>query len=99
MTMQSMSKLRINQLRRVGLAAVGLSACIGLASCGGSDDNGIPPVATTSNTPPASASASVGGFIAYLKLLVVTMPDTTTPLDVSAFVAPTDDTGPFDPSI
>jgi hypothetical protein len=93
--MQSLSKRS-----RVGLAIAGVALSVGLASCGGKDD-GTPPVATTaaSNTPPASASASVAGFIAYLKLLVVTMPENTTPLDVSAFVAPTDDTGPFDPSI
>jgi hypothetical protein len=71
-----------------------------MASCGGSD-NGSPPVATppASNTPPASASASVAGFIAYLKILVATTPETTGPLDLTNFVAPTDDTAPFDPTI
>jgi len=93
MTMQSITKLR-----RAAFAIAGLALSVGLASCGGHDD-GTPPAAAVSNTPPASASASVAGFIAYMKLLVVTMPDTTTPLDVSAFVAPTDDTGMPDPSI
>lgn len=91
---------KISSIRRVGLAVAGLSLCVGLASCGGSDD-GTPPVVApvASNTPPASASASVLGFIAYLKILTPMLPDNTQPLDLTGFVAPTDDTGAFDPSI
>ncbi len=89
-----------SRLRRVGLAVAALAVVTTLASCGGSDD-GTPPAMTpvATNTPPASASVSVGGFIAYLKTLVVTAPETIEPLDVTNFVAPTDDTGPFDPTI
>ena len=91
----------IRNLRRIGLAAAGLALVTALASCGG-NDNGSPaptPTPPASNTPPASASASSLGFIAFLKTLVPTMPDTAAPLDVTGFVAPTDDTGPFDTSI
>ncbi len=89
-----------SSFRRIGLGVVGLAACVALASCGGKDD-GMAPVATpvASNTPPASASASVLGFIAYLKILTPTMPENTQPLDLTGFVAPTDDTGAFDPTI
>ena len=93
--MHATSRLRLTRL------AVGLAVATTLASCGGSDDadNTPPAPPAASNTPPASASASSSGFIAYLKTLVVTMPATSEPLDVASFVAPTDDTGPFDPSI
>jgi hypothetical protein len=68
------------------LALVG--AAVVLAACGGGDDT-PPPV--TSQVP-ASASASVGGFIAYLQALVVAMADTLEPVDVSAVTPPTSDT-------
>jgi hypothetical protein len=97
MTMQALSRLR-----RVGLVVAGLTLATTLASCGGSsDDNGNPappPVAIT-NTPPASASASALGFIAYVKVVITTSSDTGVPVDLTGFVAPTDDTAPFDPSI
>lgn len=83
----------ILQTLRVGLVGCALAL---LASCGGSgggDDNngGGGGGGAASNTPPDSASASVTGFIAYLKTVVVTMPNTIEPLDVSNFVAPTVD--------
>ena len=85
---------------RYGLVAVTAAVTFVLASCGGSDDGGPAVVAPpASNQPPASASQNVDGFIAYLKLLVVTKPETTEPLDVTAFVAPTTDTSEPDPSI
>lgn len=59
-----------------------------LTACGGSDDS-PPPV--TEQVPP-SASASVTGFIDYLKALVVASADTLEPVDVSAVTPPTDDT-------
>lgn len=90
--------------RRTVLASGRLAALLlvtGLAACGGSDDNANdnagPPVA--SNTPPASASTDAAGFIAYLKVLVPTRPETTEPLDVAAFVAPVDDTAEPDSTI
>jgi len=80
--------------------ALAIASLLSLASCGGSDDGMAPVVApVASNTPPASASQSVDGFIAFLKTVVPTMPETTSPLDVSAFVAPVSDTGLPDPSI
>ncbi len=69
------------------IAAAALVA--GLAGCGG-DDSVPAPAATTSV--PASASASVVGFIDYLKQLVVSSADTLEPVDVSAVTPPTSDT-------
>jgi len=87
-------------IRSARLALCGVALAI-VASCGGSGgDNGNgngPPAA--SNSPPDSASASVQGLIDYLKILVVTMPNTTEPLNVDAFVAPTTDTAEPDLSI
>ena len=87
---------------RIGRAVVGAAAIatvLGLASCGGSggnDDNNNNnnggTTTTPGNTPPAAASQSVQGFIAYLETLVPTMPANAEPLDVTGFVAPTDDT-------
>lgn len=71
-----------------------------LASCGGNDDGApVPVTPVDSNQPPASASATSDGFIAFLKTVVVTMPETTTPLDVTNFVAPTSDTALPDTTI
>jgi hypothetical protein len=67
---------------------VGLCAAAALAGCGGSDDE-APPV---TESVPASASASVGGFVSYLQSLVVASADTLEPVDVSAVTPPTDDT-------
>ena len=93
--------LAIRKLRRVGAALAGLALATTLASCGGGNDDGGPPPVTppVSNTPPASASASVLGFIAYVKLIVASSSDSGAPVDLTGFVAPTDDTGPFDPTI
>ena len=62
-----------------------------VTACGGGDDNVTPPA--TSEVP-ASASASIDGFIAYLKELVatsVTRADTLEPVDTSMVTAPTDE--------
>ena len=94
------------RVRRLGLALAGLTVVVSLASCGGNGDGGsndvgnpvtTPPVA--SNTPPASASVDTLGFIAYLKILTATTQNTVEPLDLTGFVAPTDDTGQFDSTI
>jgi hypothetical protein len=66
----------------VSLAAVALSAC------GGGDDPVAPPV---TQEVPASASASVGGFISYLVALVASDADMLEPVDVSAVTPPSDD--------
>ncbi|MGI9025259.1 MAG: hypothetical protein ACR2GP_06710 [Burkholderiaceae bacterium] len=83
-------------------AFAGAAMLVALASCGGGHDDGNnPPPAPqpASNTPPASASASVQEFIDYLKILVATMQDTVEPLDVNAFVAPVSDTADPDPGV
>lgn len=69
-------------------AGLVLGAALVLAGCGGGNDDN-PPAAT--DEVPASASASVDGFIAYLKELVVASADTLEPVDVSAVVPPTDE--------
>ena len=66
-----------------------LVAAVSLSACGGGDDDSTPP--PTSQVP-ASASASIGGFIDYLKALVVASADTLEPVDVSAVTPPADDT-------
>ena len=70
------------------VAAVAAAALV--AACGGNDFQ--TPPATSSV--PASASASIDGFIAYLKLLVASGPgaDTLEPVDTSMVTGPTDET-------
>ena len=77
-----------SSIRRLGIAAA-LAAGLVLASCGGDDFNSPPPV--TSEVP-ASASTSIGGFIDYLKELVVSSADMLEPVDVASVTAPTDET-------
>jgi hypothetical protein len=60
-----------------------------VAACGG-DDFQTGPAATSEV--PASASASVQGFISYLQALVVSSADTLEPVDTSMVTAPTDET-------
>lgn len=89
-------------VRRASIALAGLATVIALASCGGGRDDGGPPPTVpppVSNMPPASASADVTGFIAYLKILVVTMQDTVEPLDLTSFTAPVSDTTEPDPGV
>ena len=59
-----------------------------LAACGG-DTISTPPA--TSQVP-ASASQSIDGFIAYLKLLVASAADTLEPVDTSMVTGPKDET-------
>ncbi len=69
---------------------LGLCVAAALTACGGGgdDDNVTPPV---TEQVPATASQSVGGFIDYLKQLVVASADTLEPVDVSAVTPPADD--------
>jgi len=67
-----------------------LAAAALVAACGGHDHNDADIPATTAVPP--SASMSVDGFIAYLKLLVVSSADTLEPVDTSAVTGPTDET-------
>ena len=65
-----------------------LAAATLLAACGGGGHDDPP---ATSEVP-ASASASVGGFVDYLKKLVASAADTLEPVDTAAVTGPTDET-------
>ena len=65
-----------------------LAAATLLAACGGGGHDDPP---ATSEVP-ASASASVDGFIDYLKKLVASSADTLEPVDTAAVTGPTDET-------
>ena len=64
------------------------TGALALAGCGGGSGSDDSPPPATSAVPP-SASESVGGFIAYLKELVVTSADTLEPVDINAVTPPT----------
>ena len=68
------------------LAALSVAAVV--AACGGNDFQNPP---ATSAVPP-SASASINGFIAYLKELVASAADMLEPVDTSMVTGPTDET-------
>jgi hypothetical protein len=75
---------------KTSLAAIAVAALA--AACGGSDFVSSPP--PTSQVP-ASASQSIDGLIAYLKLLVATPTSTADrlePVDTSMVTGPTDET-------
>ncbi len=78
-----MKKTWLMTLGAVSVAAV-------MSACGGGDDTPAPPPVTSEV--PASASASTGGFIDYLKRLVASAADTFEPVDVSAVTPPTSET-------
>ncbi len=59
-----------------------------VAACGGNDHNAPP---ATSEVP-ASASASIDGFIDYLKKLVASSAEMLEPVDTAAVTGPTDET-------
>jgi hypothetical protein len=73
-----------------GLLVVVASAA--LAACGGDSDQAAASPAPTAAVP-ASASASVSGFIGYLMTLIASPADTLEPVDTRAVIPPTDDTG------
>jgi hypothetical protein len=60
-----------------------------LAACGGGGGHDEPPA--TSEVPP-SASASIDGWIDYLKKLVASSADTLEPVDTAGVNGPTDET-------
>lgn len=74
---------------------IAISAAASLAACGGDNFSNSAPAATSEV--PASASQSIDGFIAYLKLLVVSAADMLEPVDTSMVTAPVDDTS--DPQV
>lgn len=72
------------------LATLVVAASLGLAACGGlDDDDGVndPTVSV-----PDSASQSVDGWIAYLRALVASAADTLEPVDTSNVTPPTSET-------
>jgi len=71
-------------------ALAALGATLALAGCGGGGDD-PPPV--TSQVP-ATASASIGGFIRYLQALLGSNADALEPVDVSGVTPPADETSP-----
>jgi hypothetical protein len=74
-------------MKKILILALAAGALV-LVACGGSDDTPPPPTAQV----PASASQTVGGFIAYLQALIVSAADMLEPVDVSTVTPPTDDT-------
>jgi hypothetical protein len=70
---------------------VALCAATMLIACGGGDDN-PPPTPPATAEVPGSASASVDGFIAYLKELVASAADMLEPVDVSTVAPPGSET-------
>lgn len=80
-----------------GVAAA-LAASLGMTGCFGdnNDDNNVvaPPLPVPLPTAevPASASLSVGGFIAYLQSLVVSPADTLEPVNTASVTGSTDET-------
>jgi hypothetical protein len=76
-------------MKKSNLAALGVAVL--LAACGGDNNNSNSTPAATSQVP-ASASQSIDGFIAYLKLLVVSAADMLEPVDTSMVTGPKDET-------
>ena len=75
-------------MRTSSTTLAALAATAILAACGGGGHDEPP---ATSEVPP-SASASVGGFIDYLKKLVASPAETLEPVDTAAVTGPTDET-------
>ncbi|MGZ5715161.1 MAG: hypothetical protein ACXWIG_13465 [Caldimonas sp.] len=74
---------------RIQAPLAALAAAVLVAACGGNDFPAAPPA--TSQVPP-SASASIDGFIAYLKELIASAADMLEPVDTSMVTAPKDET-------
>lgn len=73
-------------MKKPFIASLLVAALMG--ACGGGDG---PPPAT--EKVPASAGASVNGFIDYLRELVASMDDTLEPVDVTSLTPPLDNVG------
>ncbi|MEO8080526.1 MAG: hypothetical protein ABI641_08350 [Caldimonas sp.] len=78
-------------MKRISALVAAVCAAALVTACGGNDFQSSPTPAATSEVP-ASASASVDGFIAYLKLLVASAADMLEPVDTSMVTGPTDET-------
>jgi ABC-type phosphate transport system substrate-binding protein len=79
-----------------GVAACGALAVLAACGGGGGSDEAPPPVQPSAPPPtaavPASASASVSGFVTYLMQLVAAPADTLQPVDVNQVTPPTSET-------
>ena len=84
MNRRSMSRRSIREA-----LVLSMMVAASITACGGSDDEDQGPAATAQV--PASASASPGGFIEYLKALVKADADGLEAVDVSAVTPPADD--------
>ncbi|MEP7302293.1 MAG: hypothetical protein ABI699_12260 [Caldimonas sp.] len=77
---------------RIHLTFASVAAAIVVSACGGNDFQAAPPVVPpVTSEVPASASASIDGFIAYLKALVVAAADMLEPVDTSMVTGPVDE--------
>ncbi|HWI10047.1 MAG TPA: hypothetical protein VNU48_01835 [Burkholderiaceae bacterium] len=65
-----------------------LCAAASLAGCGGGGGDHTPAV---TESVPAGASASTGGFVGYLMALMASAADTLEPVDMNAVKPPADD--------
>lgn len=75
------------------LSGASLASLFMLSGCFGGDDvNGSPGTPAVTAQVPASASATVTDFIAYLQQLVVASADTLEPVSVANVTPPTSDT-------
>ena len=79
-----MTTLRIHALLALTLAGLALAGC-----GGGGDGDGDEPGGD--NAPPASASRSSDGFIAYIASLADRPFDAAEPIDLERFTPPPDD--------
>lgn len=70
------------------------AASLALAACGGGGGGNA---AVDANVPPASASASSAGFLAYIASLANRMFDSAEPVDVSMFTLPSDNADSLPP--
>ncbi|MFT3816724.1 MAG: hypothetical protein QM750_03695 [Rubrivivax sp.] len=66
-----------------------LAATAALVACGGGGDHDAP---QATDEVPASASASIDGFVDYLKKLVASSADKLEPVDTASVTPPTDET-------
>ncbi len=89
-----MSTSKMNRTRW----AIGAAGLLALTACGGGGGGGS---ANNGNGAPSltTAATSVEGLQAYMKVAVTSSSETSEPIDVSTFVAPTSDTTEPDPSI
>lgn len=83
--------MKITRFQGLLLAA---AASLALAACGGGGGGNA---AVDANVPPASASASSTGFLAYIASLANGMFDAAEPVDVSMFTLPGDNADGLEP--